>query len=591
MKPHLQMEKNLVEQDPYRLVRGGYLKIKVKKPGQGDNDFIRFFHPKPPQEKLIKLIERLRKEEKPPRIWILKARQIGFSTLSEALIFSYTSQRKGRNACIIADDLKGTNYLFEMYKTYHSFLERDFPHLAPPIDRSNRKEMVFQHMYSGIYPDTADNEDAGQKYTFVDVHWSEVALFNKAQILFDGFMQSMPDHPETLFIGESTAQGYGGFFYDQVMSAYDNLSDWELFFVPWYDEPGYRKPLDAEQLIFLESTINKEEEALLEIHGCDFEQLWWRRWAIINKVSGGKNSQDIPKGCYLPDPILIQPLESFHEKYPASVEEAFIASGDCRFEKLILQKWLGQTPRMAKQNEMLKPRENYVEGYFFIDNQGFLDFAVQTGGYWKIFFYSEQGIDYAFGADVAEGIEVIEGSKDYDYSTIVILRRDTLEQVAEYRARIEPDLFALECFYGLMFFNTPVAGIEANKDGQTTIKFLREQYGYTNMFIRDVPDEERYNRMTKKLGWLTTGGRNKGTRHTMVNDMAKFIRDQEGMLYSKRAISECLSFVKKPDGRVEHQDGCHDDLVFAAGIAIQMHLKSPHSEAWTQRRRLSISYR
>ena len=39
----------------------------------------------------------------------------------------------------------------------------------------------------------------------------------------------------------------------------------------------------------------------------------------------------------------------------------------------------------------------------------------------------------------------------------------------------------------------------------------------------------------------------------------------------RRAIGEHRTFVKKPNGKVEHQDGCHDDLVFGnmyAGIGL-----------------------
>lgn len=580
MDAYLAYEKEKIEQNPYLLVRAEYLKIKIKEPGIGETEFIKSFKLKQPQEKLVTLIESLREQGIPPRIWILKARQIGFSTLTEALIYSYTSQRKGRNACIIADDLKGTNYLFDMFKTYHEFFSKDFPHLAPETKKSNEKALIFKDMYSGIYPDTADNLDAGQKYTFVDVHWSEVALYRDAETLFDGFMQSMPDHADTLFIGESTANGYGGFFYEQVMAAHEGSSDWILFFVPWFDEPGYRKLVDFEQIAFMEKTITKEEEALLKIHKCDWEQLWWRRWAIINKIAGGKNSENVPKGYYQPDERLQKPLETFHEKYPATVEEAFIATGDCRFEKIILQEWQAKAPMIAGVNKHLIPTVNYIEGYFFLDNSGYLEFVQLSNGPWKIFYYPEDGVDYCFGADVAEGIEILEGSKRYDYSTIVILRRDTLEQVAQYRAHIEPDLFALECFYGLMFYNTPTAGIEANKDGQTTLKFLRNSYHYENIYVRIVIREERgYKRRTKELGWLTT----EPSRHIMINDLAKFIRDEEGIFYSKTLISECLTFIKNPKGKFEHKEGCHDDLVIAAAIALQMHLVTPHTEAWRRR--------
>ena len=35
-----------------------------------------------------------------------------------------------------------------------------------------------------------------------------------------------------------------------------------------------------------------------------------------------------------------------------------------------------------------------------------------------------------------------------------------------------------------------------------------------------------------------------------------------------RIVSEMATFVKKEDGKIEHQDGCNDDLLFALMIAI-----------------------
>jgi hypothetical protein len=63
------------------------------------------------------------------------------------------------------------------------------------------------------------------------------------------------------------------------------------------------------------------------------------------------------------------------------------------------------------------------------------------------------------------------------------------------------------------------------------------------------------------------------------------------MFYSERLISECQTFVKKPDGKVEADVGTHDDTVMAMGIAIQMHMHTPKTEVWKERKKLQISYR
>ena len=582
LEPHLVQEKKWIEEDPLRLVYGGYLNIKSKKSG------IIPLNPSYTQQRFIEIRNKMRAEGRPGRIIASKSRQVYVSTITEAVMFADTSQRSGINTLIISDCEAGSNYIYNMSRLFYTELKDNYPHLAPKIDKMNSDGLSFGDINSNIYLSTARNLEAGRKMTLQNLHLSEFAFFEHPRTLMQGVMQSVPKDVNTLVVVETTSNGKGGYYYNEVIKAKNHQTDWELYFVGCYECPDNQFPVLKEQIEFMEKSLSTEEEALINIYGVSWEFLWWRRWTIINECGGLNKTGDRNK--LLPNEEDRNSMDTFHQEHPAYVEQSFIASGNCRFETSVLETWESQAPKLKLKNESFKPRLNYIPGNFGINTDGFLDFEEQTNGPWKIFYYPEDGVDYAFGADVAEGIECEDGSGDFDYSTIVILRRDTLEQVAEYKAYIEPDLFALECFYGLMYFNTPMAGIEANKDGQTTLKFLREVYGYSNIYVREVVEEEKQHRRTKQLGWLTTGGRHKGSRHTMINEMAEFIRNKEGQFYSMDLLSECQSFVKYPDGRIEHNVGCHDDLVFAAGIAIQMHIRTPHTEAWKKRARLKIDY-
>jgi len=92
---------------------------------------------------------------------------MGCSTLIEAIIYAYTSQRQNINSLILADDLDGSNYLFNMSKLYHEQVAKEFKH---PLQRSNEKKIEFEGRHSQILVDTADNLDAGRKYTFQIAH-------------------------------------------------------------------------------------------------------------------------------------------------------------------------------------------------------------------------------------------------------------------------------------------------------------------------------------------------------------------------------------------------------------------------------------
>ena len=577
------LEKYEIGKDPHILARNGYLTIKIKEPGKMGASLDKF-RPKPIQEKYFDFIDDIRKVGESIRVWVVKPRQVGLTTATEALIYARTSQTKGVNSFIVANDSKGVDYIFTMAKLHHEFMKKEYPHLTPKIKRTNKIELSFEDIHSTIYVDTAKNASAGQKYTFQNVHLSEVALFDNAEELFDGLMPAVPKHPDTMVVGECSAQGVGNFFHREVMRSYNKESTWKLFFPSWLEEFDYQKSLTEEQFKFLEKTITDEELKLMDIHKATPEQLWWRRFIIIDEFRAKNISDDLH--LYLPDPTIQSAFDKFHQFYPSTVLEAFVSTGRCVFERSILQKWFYACPRLRREGEELELGKNYIKGYFVNDDKQ-MSFLEQSDGDWFIFDLPKSGVDYALGADVAEGIEIEENTQKYDYSTIVIFRLDTMEQVAEYKAHIVPNLFAEQVWMVCKAYNSCVAGVEANKDGGTVIDNLRNRFGHSNIFVREVIEVEKYQRRTKKLGWLTT----EKSKRKLVNEMENFIREEQGIFYSERLINECLTFIKTPEGKNEADKGCHDDLVMAAGIALQMAISTPRTEAWKERKRLQIKYR
>lgn len=81
-----------------------FLKIKTK------NNEIVPFTLNEPQKRLYDVIRQQAEQKKPIRLIILKARQMGFSTLTEALIFHRTATKANVNSLIIAHKDDATNY-------------------------------------------------------------------------------------------------------------------------------------------------------------------------------------------------------------------------------------------------------------------------------------------------------------------------------------------------------------------------------------------------------------------------------------------------------------------------------------------------
>ena len=76
------------------------------------------------QQKLYDAIKKQNEEGKPIRIIVLKARQIGFSTLTESIIFKNTATKFNVNAGIITHKEEATTNLFNMSKRMYDFLQK-----------------------------------------------------------------------------------------------------------------------------------------------------------------------------------------------------------------------------------------------------------------------------------------------------------------------------------------------------------------------------------------------------------------------------------------------------------------------------------
>ena len=488
---------------------------------------------------ILGTVKKLQAEEKPVRIWILKARQKGCSTLCEGIIYSTTSQNENTNALILADDIDGSNYLFEMSKLFQEKLEEHTPHLAPALKRSNEKKLEFADIHSQIRIDSAMNARSamtggsrvGRKFTFQIVHLSEVAYFPGLKSLLTGLLQAVPKLPGTIVIGETTANGLGGDFYYEWQRAKRGESDWTPLFIPWFTSPEYAMSLIPGEVL----DLDEEEKSLLKLfrtYGLDkagdMARLKWRRHTIANECQGS--------------------LDIFHQEYPSTDVEAFISSGRPVFNTKVLHEWLNSATEPIEVGDL--HAEDVLTDPEFIEN---------PKGYVKIWEWPEEGKQYVVGVDVSEGLET------GDYSTAQVVCRNTLNVVAEWHGHIEEHLLADEmCKLGL-FYNVALLAVEVNAMGISTCRFLHEA-GYPNLYYREHFDKVGH-QYVDRLGWKT----DRTSRPVLISGIARYITNREGEIPSRELISELLTFIKNAQGKTEAQAGCYDDRVMAFGIALQLH--------------------
>jgi hypothetical protein len=516
------VERTLCHKDPFWLIESGKMRIKTK---QGELQPLVL---KRAQLKIHNIIKDQWNRNQIIRLFILKARQTGITTYIQALIYSIVSHTSNTNAVDIADDLGGSNHIFEMGKLYHEQLPK---HLQTPLKKSNEKKLEFDKIHSQILVDTADNKDAGRGNTFRIAHISEYAFFNKPENLMVALSQSIPSLPRTIIIKETTANGFN-FAKKEWDKIQDGESDTVGIFIPWYWDDDYMMAPEPDFIIgdHTLGIISADEQMLLDRMGADeipdgIKRLAWRRWCIRNNCGMGSDQERVA---------------FFKQEYPSFAEEAFKASGNCYFDQ---NKLVGQLHRVQKP--------------LFLADIVFDNYKTalrrSSEGIFRFYEEPQRNVHYVLGGDASSGA----GS---DYSALVARRKDNNKIVATMKCKIDPDELAYKAMMLGTLLNNATVALENDKFGFAANQKLKTIY--KNIFIQRSVDKTT-NKITEKFGWDT----NAVTRPMMLSQMQQDIRENAIDLADERLIRECLVFVVKENGKAEAEAGENDDFVIACAIS------------------------
>lgn len=235
------------------------------------------------------------------RALLVKGRQQGCSTYTEARYYWKAVRKKGKSVFILSHESETTKKLFKMVER---MWELSPAPARPECKIANRKEFEFKDIGSEYAIGTAGNENVGRGGTVQLFHGSEVAFWEKTEGIKTGILQSVPDMRDTEVILESTANGMSNAFYTMCMDALEGKSDYIVVFIPWYWQEEYQReePADGNR------EITDEEREYRDTYGLTDPQIYWRRTKIVEFGEDGN--------------------WMFKQEYPAYLQEAFQTSGE-----------------------------------------------------------------------------------------------------------------------------------------------------------------------------------------------------------------------------------------------------------------------
>jgi hypothetical protein len=490
---------------------------------------------------------------------ILKARQVGSSTFSQAILFHRTIFTEACNSLLVAQDPGAASEIFEMSR----LAWENLPWWMRPEKRYDAKGKYMQFdrndpiqrmknpgLKSQILVEAA-NKMSGVAVgkTFRNAHLSEIARWPNGDIMARELEPAM-NAADMFAVMESTALGKSGFWYRMWVDCVEGRLDWEPIFVEWYRRKEYSIPMaKGETFVRTKEEIGLCERAL-EDSGFTItdESLKWRRIKIANYEAQTGDEW------------------AFYESYPMNWREAFQATGLCAFDKKKLQVLFNTTAhRPVWTGEIkydIKTRRPKLEPWKRLPPEAKIPIQAQYGNRLFVWEAPSPKKKYYIGADVAEG--VIGGN--FSCASVYEIGQHKDTQVAEWHGWINAEPFAqVLAALGYLFKGVDEAAeiaCESNNVGKTVNNTLVRSIEYPCVYRWKHLDKLK-NFMTDFFGFET----NVKTRPIIIDKMRQAIDQDVIILRSEATIDQMMSFAQPEDGgRWEGQDAL-DDRVFANMIA------------------------
>ncbi len=522
------------------------------------------FHLNRAQKRVWGVVKQKLAEGTPVRMYLLKARQLGFSTLIQGLAYWNATLWPNQNELIVSHEILSAETLFGKSKVFYGKSPQE---MRPERQLSNRRELKFAKddkentgdvgLQSRILIQTADNVHLGASHTLHFVHLSEFARYEKVQkdvrLAFATLMQAVPKRGRNFAFIETTAFGlnHGYEFWEE-----DNA--WEKIFISWIADSSYTtdEPLEHRDLEASEATRYGDERTVVnavkhELRG------WYPRlssdedWVVHEALKRMRWRREIIDEGFVGQ----DGLKLFRQEYPITAREAFITSGDSVFDTTKIADM-----KLALEGDQTGEVQFPSVNFRYDPHQK--RFELARYGEMRVYELPKKGKRYAIGADVAEGI------KEGDRSAAQVLSLPELIQVATFQARIDPGDFADTLAALGWWYNGALVAVEINGPGYATNHRLSRTLLYPYMYNRESYDAQSRT-FLRRYGWQT----NKATKSVLVSDLRKALNENLVQWRDVPTLDEMSTYIETDRGKLEAAPGYYDDLVMSLGISLQMVLQ------------------
>jgi hypothetical protein len=507
----------------------------------------------------------------PPRIFGLKPRQVGGSTVGAHLVYHHARNFNARGLTIADTNLK-SDRLWEMIRLY---AEQDSLAWGDTWRHANG-ELYFAHG-STVVKRSAEAPRQTRGDTFQIALISEAAWFRSVGKLSGdetmiSLINALADHHDTLGIIDTTPHGKRGASWEFWRDARwpwwedgeDNLfkywrkyptaarqqkasvdsNAWLRVFASWWEFPEHSIKLTPGEVETLKSNLDEREVQGIELYGWTWGQIAWRRWCIRNKCRNSVRRMD--------------------EEYPEDPAGCWLASGGAIFDS-------GGLDLLDNMANQARPEVGLVTSAGNARTAP-VSFGHQQHGWCHV--WERPAVDrrYLISVDPMRGERDMATQSDRDHHAVQVWRKGYREKGGLWQktrlvariatpCQVDNSILARQIDLLSRWYGRATVAVETNM-GFALLAQLRDNYG-TNLYVR-----ERYDRLTSTteriLGWSTT----EQTRQVALDCLIDAVRDRTIDVECPELVRQMAIFEMDDSGKGVAPAGDHDDEVLAAAIGL-----------------------
>lgn len=548
----------------------------------------------PAQRMLLEEMEDDRKAGVQILVQVLKAKQMGFSTLIQMYMkWIQTIHRQNWNSVVCAHTRDAAINVRSMYETSINSMQaidgikmsiRGFggtQNIKEVPERGCRITVGF-----ATEPDSVRSQDVKM------MHFSEEAFYpatenNNPELLEASIISSGTTGPYTLIARESTANGVGDYFYEQWQKAKAGETAFRPVFAPWFMIRMYESPFDG---MYYQHNGRKKKGTVAEFINTMTEY----EWSLWKNYSSGKKICTLENMNWRRMKAATMPSESrMKQEYPSDDIEAFQDSGSpvfrtedvealrpacCKPEAVGML--VGKTaPEIALLDKTV--RKGILQDLHF-EHDAEATEAVLNGdikqrqrrGMNKLWVWQfpdkEQKISnrYAVVFDPQKGT-----SEGADYGVIKVIDRywmmygENPEVVAMFYGHIDKDITIWIAAQIAKWYNDALLVIESNtydsdnKEDDSEFIFDTLKEYYDNIYSRTSAEKIREGAPIK-YGFHM----NSKTKPMIIAHFKAILREQGYIERDEETLNEARTFEEKKDGSTGAKLGKHDDRIMSTMI-------------------------